>query len=155
MKAAMLKSSQTLSRNTAPQHIPLPSSPHSLRRSHSSQSINSLSSPKKHFLNDDAPRSADAESRGRPFFAAGHGRTSSLDIPRAASSVGSSHSDGHSNGKHSSKEKEKNVTSVAKYCSILTSTSTLQLEVETVKKLRLMLRNESARYVTWHMYSTR
>lgn len=146
MKAAMLKSSHTLSRNTAPQHIPLPSSPHSLRKAHSSQSINSLSSPPKHFLNEDAPRSAGADSRGRPFFPPiTHGRTSSLDTPRAPSSVASSHSEG--NGKHATKEKEKNSATASKYCNILTSTSTLQLEVETVKKLRLMLRNESARSV--------
>ena len=150
VKAAMLKSSHTLSRNAAPQHIPLPSSPHSLRKSHSSQSITSLSSPSKHFLDDTAPRSAGADSRGRTFFIpAGHGRTSSLDTPRAPPNVDSSQSEllGHGQGKHATKEKEKNAASVAKYCGVLTGTSTLQLDLETVKKLRLMLRNESARLV--------
>ncbi len=149
VKAAMLKSSHTLSRNTAPQHIPLPSSPHSLRKAHSSQSITSLSSPPKHIINDDAPRSAGADSRGRAFYIpAGHGRTSSLDTPRAPPSAASSQSEGAGQGKHPTKEKEKNSASVAKYCGVLTSTSTLQLDLETVKKLRLMLRNESARSVS-------
>jgi hypothetical protein len=35
--------------------------------------------------------------------------------------------------------------SPARFCSILTSTSSTQLELETAKKLRLLLRNESAR----------
>ena len=159
VKAAMLKSSQTLSRGSAPQHIPLPPSPlpppspHSLRKSHSSQSITSLSSPKKVLLMHDAPRSAGLDdTRGRPFFAT-HIRTSSLDTPRTTSSTVSSHSEGHGhsrglsmgNGKQTVKEKEKNSVSVARYCSILVGTSTLQIDVETVKKLRLMLRNESAR----------
>ena len=146
VKAAMLKSSATLSRNTAPQHLPLPSSPHSLRKAHSSQSISSLSSPQKLHLDGDAPRSAGGDTRGRPFFAV-HARTSSLDTPRATTSSGTSHSDGHGHnqGKHAPKEKEKSSVTAAKYCGLLTSTSTLQLEVETVKKLRLMLRNEPAR----------
>ena len=167
VKAAMLKSSQTLSRGSAPQHIPLPPSPgqphsqHSLRKSHSSQSITSLSSPKKVLLMHDAPRSAGLDDgRGRPFFAT-HIRTSSLDTPRAGSGTvssqadgpvrGQSHARGQSvgNGKQSVREKEKSSVSVQKYCGILVGTSTLQLDVETVKKLRLMLRNESARYAAF------
>jgi hypothetical protein len=35
--------------------------------------------------------------------------------------------------------------SPARFCSILTGTSSTQLELETVKKLRLLLRNESAK----------
>lgn len=47
--------------------------------------------------------------------------------------------------------KDKTVKSAAltpaKYCNLLTSASSTQLDVEVIKKLRLMLRNESARYV--------
>lgn len=48
----------------------------------------------------------------------------------------------------SSKIKDKTVKNGAnapgRFCSILTATSSIQLDVETIKKLRLLLRNEPA-----------
>ena len=45
--------------------------------------------------------------------------------------------------KDKEKEKWKDITPT-RFCSMLTNTSSTQLEVEAIKKLRLMLRNESA-----------
>ncbi|PSS36748.1 hypothetical protein PHLCEN_2v1379 [Hermanssonia centrifuga] len=167
VKAAFIKSSHTLSKGTTP--IITPISPPGLRRSHSSQSISSLASPRPSRLqlgNESdvdmlrSPRSADqspTDSRGRTFvppfaFASSsqtHGRGMSLDMPRAQPNA--SYADltaiqrESGNVKHAKEKSGKcGPLSPMRYCSILTSMSSTQLDVETVKKLRLLLRNESA-----------
>lgn len=131
VKAAMLKSSHTLSKGSG---MPPPGSPHGLRKAHSSQSISSMSSreqTQKQALDD-----TDAViSPKRPAM---HTRGKSLDKARAAVPAEALKGGKDKNGKSVA-------LTPAKYCSLLTSTSSTQLDVEVLKKLRLLLRNESAR----------
>ena len=172
VKAAMLKSSQTMA--LAP--IPAPDAPTTppaskgLRRAHSTESLNTPRHPTLASLvndNSELPypglSSAHVSAHHSPYLSspqrkASHSRGMSLSfeggrlfsksqvnlVPSSSSTV-----DLTSGSKHL-KEKgavlTKNI-SPTRYCSILTSTSSTQLDVEDVKKLRLLLRNETASYV--------
>ena len=48
--------------------------------------------------------------------------------------------------KEKGKKEKDTALSPQRYCNVLIATSSTQLDVEVVKKLRLLLRNESARY---------
>ncbi|QRV90145.1 GTPase-binding protein rid1 [Ceratobasidium sp. AG-Ba] len=160
VKAAMLRSSHVLG------NIPAaPATPPSLRRTRSNES---LASPKPLFaLNAGAATSNDELAAPRPAFLAdepgspskrgGHARGSSLDLPKS-----SSLSDLSTKGKKSkepekpkSKEadkqkpkdknaKERDIISPAKFCQILQTSKTVELDVDMLRKLRIMLRNEAA-----------
>ena len=137
VKAAMLKSSATLSKGSAGPMIP-PTTPRSLRKAHSSHSINSLNSPKHtpHASLDDTDVMFSPKRPGM------HTRGKSLEKVKTASAV-------PGEAAKAAKDKAGKMTALtpAKYCSLLTSISSTQLDIEVVKKLRLLLRNESARYV--------
>ena len=143
VKAAMLKSSKVIV-NTQPQTT------RGLRRA---RSIESLESPKP------AKKSADYDN----LYHKTAGRTSvnpvtdddaarpktrsrgkSVDVPRPKSRAG------NRSGDEGVKVKDKrpvNSWTPSRFCAILDTTPSATLEIETVKKLRLHLRNESARYI--------
>ncbi|KAI0687738.1 armadillo-type protein [Cytidiella melzeri] len=133
VKAAMLKSSATLSKGSASAMLP-PATPHGLRKAHSSHSISSLNSLKH------TPQSSvdDTDAMFSPKRPTMPPRGKSLDKAKAESPPGEIARGG--------KDKAGKVIALtpAKYCSLLTGTSSTQLDIEAVKKLRLMLRNESA-----------
>ena len=134
MKAAMVRSSQTLSKGTSPPLLP-PPTPHSLRKAQSAQSINAMTSPKS-----SQKQLLDEYDLVRSPIAQGHSRGKSLDAPRTSTLLAES-------SKGGKEKKDKDVSlSPQKYCNLLLATSSTQLDIEVVKKLRLMLRNESARY---------
>lgn len=149
MKAAMLKSSHTLA-------LKAPNSPpRGFRKSHSSES---LSSPRARPVDNEydvfhnptigrvPPLQLAGTSTSRPFSTAGHARGVSLNLRKNAFASQSAVSLALST-KDSSKDKKESKTAAqaSRWCTILNSTSTTQLDVETVKKLRLLLRNEAAR----------
>lgn len=169
VKAAMLKSSLTMINATATvEPLTRPATPEpkkGLRRAHSSDSLNTPRQPTLASLaiEEDKklayPPSLAVSAHNSPYLASpqrkvsGHARGFSFDTPRMFSKsqvdlAGSSsafHHSGHKLNKDKSRDKfaAKNL-SPTRFCSLLVGTSTLHLEVEDVKKLRLLLRNESA-----------
>ncbi|GLB40330.1 putative diaphanous GTPase-binding domain containing protein [Lyophyllum shimeji] len=157
VKAAMLKSSQTMALNpTKPVTPPVTPRPATLRRVHSIESLDSPR-PSKPYLDYDiieppnppfAGRQVSAVHGSTPRKSSGHTRGMSFDafsrsqvhLPMSRSTL-----DLTSGGKPG-KEKltaTKNLTPT-KFFSILSSTSSTQLDIEDIKKLRLLLRNETA-----------
>ncbi|KAF8525961.1 armadillo-type protein [Hysterangium stoloniferum] len=127
VKAAMLRSSHVLIPDSAA--LPVKQRP-KLRRSLSSTHIESPLAP---FM---------LEGPQRPSSAMGHSRGVSIDTPRLASG-----SYNGINAKQSSSKSGKGTVrdlSAAALCTMLSDTSSIHLEVDFVKKLRLLLRNESA-----------
>lgn len=157
VKAAMLKSSHVLNLNTHE----APTTPRTLRKAHSSESLvtprtqrimGGLEFPNPPFLPGSAlgnqgSTSSIALSAG-VFSGAGHARGSSVDVCRQVSGekVPPVIPSEFTNSKLTKDKALAKTISPARFCSILTGTSSTQLDLETVKKLRLMLRNESARY---------
>ncbi|KAK7061495.1 Drf-GBD domain-containing protein [Favolaschia claudopus] len=166
VKAAMLKSSQTMA--LAPLLVPLPSTqntPPSTPRSAAlrrTRSTDSLDSPRHSRTSYDlqpprAPALFSETSQagaGQPRKASSHSRGSSLDASRLLSKsqvhLPASTSVVDLTGKASKernaapKEKVAKDLTPMRFFSILSGTSTTQLDLQSVKKLRLMLRNESA-----------
>jgi hypothetical protein len=162
VKAAMLKSSQALTFN--PPSPPL--TPRTVRKAHSSDSLASPRPPTASIAHD-FPRLPDdggfvpgsslsnqasmsVTALNIPSHAAGsHTRGVSMDIMRTMSrgQVPPVIPTEFTSGKLIKDKALAKSISPARFCSILTSTSSTQLELETVKKLRLLLRNESARFV--------
>ncbi|KIJ51427.1 hypothetical protein M422DRAFT_26843 [Sphaerobolus stellatus SS14] len=147
VKAAMLKSSHVLTQNPVPV-----TTKRKLRRSLSS---NHIESPRKDFLDYDfpppprldidaplappvAPFMADAPRR--PSSPLGHSRGLSGDTLRPNHS---GHNPKASVSKAAGKTLVKDISPLA-LCTTLAETSSTRLELEVVKKLRLMLRNETA-----------
>lgn len=158
VKAAMLKSSQTMAPNPPkPVTPPVTPRPIALRRVHSIESLDSPRSSKP-YLDYDIPAPPNPPFAGRqvsaihgstPRKSSGHSRGISFDafsrsqvhLPMSASTL-----DLGTGGK-AGKDKltaAKNL-SPTKFFSILSGTSSTQLDVEDIKKLRLLLRNETAR----------
>ncbi|KAH9945049.1 armadillo-type protein [Epithele typhae] len=135
VKMAFLKSSQVLALKPAPAAAPL--TPRSLRRAQSSESVLSSPRPLKSGL-----ESYDLPGRSQSSFGTGHLRGMSMDVrgqpldsraaPVAPLKV--------------TKDKKKAGSTPApeKYVSMLLGQSSTAMDVEVVKKLRLLLRNESA-----------
>ena len=171
VKAAMIKSSQTLA--TAPVvGLSEPITPRAnkpLRRAHSIESLSlrhptlaSLAAEYAEVPHTAGSFVAHVSAHHSPYLASpqrkpssGHPRGMSFDAPRLFSKsqvnlVASSSTLDLTGGGKQGKEKgaviTKNITPT-KFCSILTSTSSTQLDVEGLKKLRLLLRNEVASYV--------
>ena len=128
VKAAMVKSSQTLSKGTNSPLLP-PPTPHSLRKAQSAQSISAMTSGQDEYDLVQSPTRTTT------------GRGKSVDAPRTPLLAG------ESSKVSKEKKKEKDAAlSPQRYCNMLLATSSIHLDIEVVKKLRLMLRNESARY---------
>ncbi|TFK27799.1 hypothetical protein FA15DRAFT_635109 [Coprinopsis marcescibilis] len=156
VKAAMLKSSQVLSLNPAPAAPPA-TPPRTLRRVHSTES---LASPRPAFLNEiehiQQPKTATyVSSHNSPYSsprarqASGHSRGNSFDASRFFSRsqvnlASMSNLDLTAGGKISKEKIVPKNLSPTRFCSILQGQSSTQVDVEDIKKLRLMLRNESA-----------
>ena len=146
VKAAMLKSSKVIG-DTKPPTI------RGLRKARSIESIESPKPSKKSVeydnlyhktagrasvnpVTDDDSERPETRSRGR-----------SIDVPRSKSRARNKSSDEGGKGKD---KKGGNSWTPSSFCTILDATPSAALEVEIVKKLRLHLRNESARYVNSH-----
>lgn len=164
----MLKSSTILAKQPRETPSILPGTPRSgtLRRAHSTDSLGSplqnLSVDQDTFEPPRAPfAGGQVSAHHSPYLSssprkasANHTRGMSFDAPKLFSRsqvnlAAASSTDltlGGLNAKDKGTVRAKNI-SPTKFCSILTSTSSLQLEIEDVKKLRLYLRNESARWV--------
>ncbi|CAE6363606.1 unnamed protein product [Rhizoctonia solani] len=163
VKAAMLRSSHVL--GTVPA---APATPPSLRRTRSNESLVSpkpsfglntnagsneeLSMPRPAFLEDEIPRRS-LDSSDHTSSPSRHTRGASLDLPRSTSLADLAISKKDKDIKESDKLKSKNVKqkgverdiiSPQKFGHILANTKSVELELETVKKLRIMLRNEAA-----------
>jgi hypothetical protein len=171
VKAAMIKSSQTLATTPAIGHSdPItPRANKSFRRAHSTESL----SPRHQTLASLAAEHSELSHTGfsaahvsahhSPYLASpqrkpssGHPRGMSFDAPRLFSksqvNLASSSTLDLTGGGKQGKEKGAVITkniSPTRFCSILTSTSSTQLDVEGLKKLRLLLRNEVASYVSY------
>jgi hypothetical protein len=173
VKAAMLRSSHVL--GTAPV---APATPPSLRRTRSNESLASpkpifalnttaaasneeLAAPRPAFLAEEPPRRS-LDSYDPTASPSRHARGSSLDLPRSTSFADLANSkkdksrDVKDLDKLKSKDKnvkpkgvERDIISPQKFCQILTNTKSVQLDLEIVRKLRIMLRNEAARYVLY------
>ncbi|KAG8213095.1 armadillo-type protein, partial [Butyriboletus roseoflavus] len=147
VKAAMLKSSQVLTVN--------PSTPRTVRKARSIESIASPHIPLSKLESDSEPRQgglwgtplagkSTTNLHALDSLDRSHGRGVSLD---ATQTLSRAQAPVIPVELVSSKSKEKafgkGMTPV-KFCSILTSSSSTTLDVEVVKKLKLMLRNEAA-----------
>lgn len=136
VKAAFLKSSHVLAQMKP---APAPLTPRTLRRAHSSESVLSSPRPQKPSLEEydltDAPISPMA-------LGTGHSRGKSLDIRRQALDPKPAHV---APLKVSKDKKKSAATTPEKYVKILLAESSTSMDIEVVKKLRLLLRNESAR----------
>jgi len=160
VKAAMLKSSHVLSPTATP---PAPS--RGLRRVQSGSSLDIESSPHKGAVPDHHhhhhPTSSGATPPGAQFFgprdatttaAAHHSRGVSVDVVvpprRPKSRTGFSASGGGAPDlgiAAAATAARGKAFSPLQFVSLLTGKSSLELEVDVVKKLRLLLRNEAAR----------
>lgn len=167
VKAAMLKSSTILAKQ--PREIPsvLPGTPRgTLRRAVSTESLGSplqnlgtdrdafepphppfaggqVSAHHSPYLSASSPRKASgSHSRGLSFDAQRLFSRSQVNLA-TDSSADLTLAPGPLSAKDKGTVRAKNI-SPTKFCSILTGTSSLQLDIEDVKKLRLLLRNESA-----------
>jgi hypothetical protein len=162
----MIRSSQVLVLNppqsgSPPQPPATPPRGTGLRRVHSTES---LSSPRPAFLNEveskQPPPSAGAyvSAHNSPYASnrsrqgSGHFRGASL-FSKSQSNLGSNLASMSNLDLAGSLKPAKDKTATVKqlspmrFCSILQGQSSLHIDVEDIKKLRLMLRNESARYV--------
>ncbi|KAG6856907.1 hypothetical protein H0H87_012489 [Tephrocybe sp. NHM501043] len=163
VKAAMIKSSQTMTVN--PLNAPAPPTPRSvgLRRVYSIESLNSPRPPKPYIDHDSfepprppfaggqvsavhgspAPRRPSTHSRGLSFDTQRMFSRSQVNL--ASSSTLDLAGSGKQGKEKFTAAAAKNL-SPTKFFSILSGTSSTQLDVEDIKKLRLLLRNETA---TW------
>ena len=134
VKAAMLKSSQVIMPGAAP------ASTRGLRRVQSGSSLD-IESPRKGATPDYFPfPSTPGDKPSTP--AAQHSRGVSVDVPRPKSRTGFADLGSHAKDGKGGAQK---TLSPVQYVSVLTGKSSLELEVEVVKKLCLLLRNEAAR----------
>jgi hypothetical protein len=143
VKAAMLKSSQTMAQMRPPSP---PATPKTLRRTRSTDSVPSprAGADKPAPQPEAARTSLDAGASPRPPF--GRGKSSSdLNAAHAVAGTGAGAA-AAKKGKDTFKGSMRHFTPTA-MVAVLQETSSTQLDVEMIKKLRLLLRNESARFV--------
>lgn len=156
IKAAMLRSSRQLA---APDVTSPPATPRTLRKTRSSEG---LDSPRNIPLPRDSPHGTPTRKRvmSRPtppspsYIPSSHThvRGVSLDFPKLekVQTIPLSQAEAQvakAPATTFSKAKSMRDWTPEAFCSLLNHTSIFQLEVEAVKKLRLLLRNESAGYV--------
>ncbi|KAI9439764.1 armadillo-type protein [Lactarius indigo] len=127
VKAAMLKSSQVIVPSAAP------GTSRSLRRVQSGSSLD-IESPRKGAISDYYPSPAQAVQSAAALQ---HSRGVSVDVARPKSRTGFTDA---RDGKGAAQK----TLSPVQFVSVLTGKSSLELEVDVVKKLRLLLRNEAA-----------
>jgi len=167
VKAAMLKSSTILAKQPRDTVSILPHTPRgTLRRAASTESFGSPlrnnSADQDLFEPPCLPFAGHVSTHQHPYISASstrkassnHTRGFSFDTQRllsrsqvdlaTESSADLTLGSGPLSVKDKSTLRSKNI-SPTKFCSILTGTSSLQLDIEDIKKLRLLLRNESAR----------
>ncbi len=168
VKAAMIKSSQTMAISPVVDNM-TPTTPQAkgVRKAHSTDSMNSPRHPTLASLandNSDLPypglTASHVSAHNSPYLATPPGRLSThtrgmsfdgtrffsrsqVNLASASSSSNLDLTAGSKLGKEKGALLTKNL-SPTKFCSILTSTSSTVLDVEDLKKLRLLLRNESA-----------
>lgn len=168
VKAAMLKSSQTMALaplplppSTARDTPPLTPRSAALRRTRSTESLDSPrhAKPTLEYAAPRAPalfgesaqssvgsdRKTSSHSRGTSFDASRILSRSQVHLPISASVVDLTGKAPKDRGAAAAKEKAAKDISPRRFFSILSGTSSTQLDIENVKKLRLLLRNESAR----------
>lgn len=144
VKAAMLKSSKTIANTQQPPTT------RGLRKAHSIESIESPKPPKKsadygNLYHKAAGRATvnpvpdDVSARPKSRL-----RGKSIDVPRRPKSRA-----GNKSADEGVKGKAWNSWTPSRFCVILDTTPSATLEVEIIKKLRLHLRNESARYTSF------
>lgn len=138
VKAAFLKSSHVLTQ-MKPATTTAPMTPRTLRRVQSSESMLSSPRPQKPLLEE-----YDLTNAHNLPFGTGHSRGKSLDVRRQvlepkATQVAPL--------KVAKDKKKTAAMTPEKYVRILLGQSSTAMDIEIVKKLRLLLRNESARYV--------
>jgi predicted secreted protein len=124
--------------------------------------------PRPAFLMDEPSSRSSKDAYDPTASPSRHARGSSLDLPRSTSFTDLANSKGKKDktkdvkemDKQKSKdknvkprEKEREVISPSKFCQILANNKTVELEVDTIKKLRIMLRNEAARYMICYMHA--
>ncbi|KAJ7707408.1 armadillo-type protein [Mycena rosella] len=163
VKAAMLKSSQTMALPPLPPPLaparstpPLTPRSAALRRTRSTESLDSPRhvKPALEYAAPRAPalfgepssnRKASSHSRGTSFDASRLLSRSQVHLPISASTVDLT-SKGSSKDRNAAAGKDKSAKDISpmRFFSILSGTSSTQLDIENVKKLRLLLRNESA-----------
>lgn len=168
VKAAMIKSSQTMAIVPATESPPGSPRSSSLRKAHSTDSMSSPRHPTLASLSGDtsglphpgfslppvsahnspylsSPQRRPSHTRGFSFQGSQLFSKSQVNLTAGSSStVDLSHVPKSAKEKGSISAKNLSPT---KFCSILTSTSSTQLDIEDLKKLRLLLRNETATYV--------
>ncbi|KAJ7762045.1 armadillo-type protein [Mycena maculata] len=168
VKAAMLKSSQTMALAPLPLPLPLPPArdtppltPRSaaLRRTRSTDSLESPrhAKPTLEYAMPRAPalfaesaqgpssnRKSSSHSRGTSFDASRLLSRSQVHLPISASVVDLTGKAPKDRSAAAAKDKAAKDISPTRFFSILSGTSSTQLDIENVKKLRLLLRNESA-----------
>lgn len=164
VKAAMLRSSRVIKPGTNAEHETPKEAPGTLRKTKSSDSVGSPRPVRNE--EDDLPhppqttgrflgaamrssislgRHSDDEQLVPPKPLNRHSRGLSLDLSKGASML---HLPSSSSSEIVSKKAPKGWSkdiAPSKHVNALTSTSSVGLDIETVKKLRLLLRNESAR----------
>ncbi|KAL1703593.1 armadillo-type protein [Schizophyllum commune] len=154
VKAAMVKSSHTLAIRPRPEPPHTPPRGASLRRAHSIESISSPARPGSSDLQDiftppsapymhmNASPNRNTHSRGKSFDTSRIFSKSQVNLANASASTVDLTTAGKVN-----KDKAAGVAktqSPNRFLSILLGSSSTELDIESVKKLRLMLRNESA-----------
>ncbi|KAF9477186.1 hypothetical protein BDN70DRAFT_811098 [Pholiota conissans] len=167
VKAAMLKSSQTMAISPVGEQA-TPSTPtKNVRKAHSTDSMSSPRHPTlASLMNDNSelpypglsaahvsahnspylsspPRKVSSHSRGLSFDGTRLFSRSQVNLASAPSSSNLDLTYANKLTKEKGALLTKNL-SPTKFCSILTSTSSTQLDIEDLKKLRLLLRNETA-----------
>lgn len=126
-----------------------------------------LVAPRPAFLMDEPSRSSLGSSKDvftPPASPSRHARGSSLDLPRTISVTDLTNPKGKKDKSKDAKEldkfkpkdkvagakeKEREIISPQKFCQILSKSKTVELDVSVIKKLRIMLRNEAARYALY------
>ena len=117
----------------------VPLTPRTLRRVHSSESVLSTPRPQKPSLEQ-----YDLPGGSHIPFGTGHSRGKSLDVRRQVLDPKSAPV---APLKVSKDKKKSSTIAPEKYVNVLLAHSSTSMDVEVPKKLRLLLRNESARYV--------
>lgn len=147
VKAAFLKSSHVLAEMRPPASANPPLTPRGLRKAHSSESLASMASPRPKKPSLEQYDLSPAPSRR---LASGHSRGVSMDVRRQAFDTAPLPVAPLKTNKD---KKKAAVITPEKYVGILLGHSSTTLDIEVVKKLRLLLRNESARSVSWSYFS--
>ena len=143
VKAAMLKSSKTIADTQQPQTT------RGLRKAHSTDSLESPKPAKKQVDHENLYHKAAGRATANPVSEddrarpKSRSRGKSIDIPRPKSRARNKSVDEGAKGRD---KKVGNSWTPSRFCTILDATPSATLDIEIMKKLRLHLRNESARY---------